>query len=227
MFGILLSLGGLMVGILSLIFGYFLHIHSNKPSPTEIASELRQSLEARSDGFRVRTNNHVINIVDVKVTDNSDWLDQREDADRQWGYVLLNGIFVGSAEVIQQLVIPETGPLTEEIRQHPYYGEPVEFKDSDCGTNGFEVQVSGNTLILNVDFYADSVRKGAVCIIMTSIVLSQILDDIFTEQSDYPENITPFQEFMSKKIDRENIEYPVIQMEDLSKTDFNFPPSSE
>lgn len=224
MIGLLLSLGGLLVGLLALILGYLYHVHSNKPRATEIASELRQSLEAGSAGSRLRTNNHVVNTIDVKVTDNSDWLDEREDANQQWGYVLLHGVFVGSAEVIQQLEIPDLAPSVEEIRRHPYYGESVEFENSDCGTNGFEVQASGNTLILNVDFYADSVRKGAVCIIMTSIILSRILDDVITGRVDHPDEIIPFQEFMSEEIDRGDIEYPVIPVEDLSKTNFNFPP---
>lgn len=218
-----MSMLGILIGVFSLISGYFYYIHSTKPTATEIATELRQSLNTQTNDYLLRTNHHVSNVVDIKVTNNGDWLDRRDDANEQWGHVILKGIFVGSVEIIKHFDIPQSLPSAEEFRQHPYYGQTMTFEGTYAGTGGFEVSTSHGTLTLNIDIYADSTRKGAASAITTTIIVSQIIDDILSGRLKEPEKIPTFDEFMSEGLSREDIDYPIIDMANLKETDFSFP----
>jgi hypothetical protein len=217
-----LSVLGLSVSILSVILGYVYYRHENKPTASEIASELRDSLFSYMNDRVLRTNRHSVNVVDVKVTGNSDWVTAYENTDQQLGYALVKGLFLGKAEVVAQFEIPDTPPRIEVIESHPYYGKEVHFSDADSGTGGYDVTVSGQTLIVNVNVFADSTRKGAVAVLMTMLVVAQIIDDILSGKSEDQDEIPPFEEFMSRT-SREDVEHPVTSMEDLANTDFEFP----
>ncbi|MFB6187808.1 MAG: hypothetical protein ABEI86_13205 [Halobacteriaceae archaeon] len=217
-----LSVLGLGVSLLGVVLGYMYYRHGNKPTASEIASELRDSLFSHTNDRVLRTNRHSVNVVDVKVTDNSDWITAYENADQQLGYALMQGLFIGKAEVIAQFEIPDTPPRAEDFESHPYYGKEVHFSDSDSGTGGYDVTVSDQTLIVNVNLFADSTRRGAVAVLMTMIVVSQIINDILSGKIEDQDEIPSFEEFMSRT-SREDVEHPVIPMEELAKTDFEFP----
>ncbi|GGL67267.1 hypothetical protein GCM10009039_26630 [Halocalculus aciditolerans] len=57
---------------------------------------------------------------------------------------------------------------------------------------------------------------------MTMIVVSQIIDDILSGKIEDQDEIPSFEEFMSRT-SREDVEHPVIPMEELAKTNFEFP----
>jgi len=217
-----LSVLGLGVSILSVVLGYVYYRHGNKPTATEIASELRDSLYSYTNDRLLRRNHHSVNVVDVKVTDNSGWISAYENADQQMGYALLKGLFLGKAEVIAQFEIPNTPPRIEDIESHPYYGKEVHFSDSASGTGGYDVTVSGQTLIVNVNLFADSTRKGAVAVLMTMLVVAQIIDDILSGKSEDQDEIPLFEEFISRT-SRDDVEHPVTSVEGLANTDFEFP----
>ncbi|WP_188979701.1 hypothetical protein [Halocalculus aciditolerans] len=82
--------------------------------------------------------------------------------------------------------------------------------------------MSDQTLIVNVNLFADSTRRGAVAVLMTMIVVSQIIDDILSGKIEDQDEIPSFEEFMSRT-SREDVEHPVIPMEELAKTNFEFP----
>lgn len=221
--GTFLSIAGVIVGLISLVAGYFYHVHSNKPRATEIASELRQSLKSGNKDSVVRTDVHIVNIVDIKVTNNSSWIEEIENPNENWGYILLKGLFAGSAEIVYYFEYPESPPDLEKIRDHPYYGETITFKSSDSGTVGYTVDISDKTIVLNVNFYADSVRKGAAAIIMTSIILSEVIDDVLTGRINRMEEIPSFSDYMDRETHRDSLEYPVIPLNKLHKTNFSGP----
>lgn len=223
----LLSLIGAGVGVLGVFAGYLYHIHSRKPDAAAIATELRQSLGVNSDNQSLRMNHHVVKIADAKVTSNGEWLNDREDAAKQRRHVLLRGIFVGGAEVNEYFEIPGSPPPIEKIRTHPYYGKAVEFEDAHAGTDGFHINTSEKTLSLQVNFYADTARKGAASIITARIIAGQIIDDVLSGRIDKKKDIPPFDEFMSKGLDREDIESSITTWDELHQTDFVLPRQSD
>lgn len=225
--GLLLTTLSVFIGLLGLIASYLYYLHSNKPTASELATELRESYKTGSNETFSRTDHHVKNVVDAKVANITTWLDNRDDANEQWGYVILNGVFVGTAEIISHFEIPGSPPSIEDIRRHPYYGESIGFTDSNSGTNGFQVDISNRTLILNIELYADSARKGAAAVITTSIILSKIIDDVLYGRIDDPDSIPPFDEFMEEGLGRDDIEYPVVKMENLPETNFSLPQDCE
>lgn len=206
-----LGLLGVLIGILGVVLSYFFYLHSTKPTATEIASELRESLYTTDSKF-IGTKHHALNVTTVNVSSSTSWIEERNDTNQQYGYVLLKGLFIGEAEIIQRIETPDSIPDIDKIRTHPYYGESIEYGNSNTGTVDFQITQSGQTLILSVDFYAESIREGAAIIIRTLQIMSDIIDDIIKKESDGFEEIPPFEEYMSDGEFREDIGDPIVPL---------------
>jgi len=169
---------GVFLTMVGIIVSWIIHIRGNRPTATEVTRALQQRYSG--DKKYVRGDAHVVAVIKSTVSNSDEWLNHYDYTEIIKGTAWLTGTFVGSAELLFKFHIPDKSPPIEKIKSHPYYGEQVEFADERAGTGPFEVRATEETLIINCGVYCQTATKGAAAVTGTLIVVSQIVDDIFT-----------------------------------------------
>lgn len=204
----------LVVSVVSVVLAYIWHIDSNRPSSDEVSDALHRRFVVGSDQL-LQGDHHVVNVVKATATDTDSWLEMYDNPEQERVYAWLSGLFVGSAELVLYFEHPKEPPSIEQIESHPNYGEGIMFSGSDASIGSYEVTISGRSMILKVDFYTDSVERGAALVVGATILVSELLDDILSGQlDDDPDGIQSVDEVFSGE--RLNDVDPVTKLENRS-----------
>jgi len=208
------SLAAVCISIAGICLGYIYYVNNNRPKAHEISNAVQRRLPQDQ---HLGTDLHVSWVPKTGVTDNDDWLNQYDDGEKQRIRTYIEGVFVGTAEVILNFEKPPISPPQNKLEEHPYYGEELTFENKWAGTGPLNIEATDESLILTFGVYADTVENGSAAVSGMVILVLEMVDHLLeAEILDNPSTIPSIDEVFSGDRLCEGQE-PVIPIDEVPK----------